>query len=198
MAHKADGAGRANGDGGSTASGPGPGSGQGPGPGAAVRPLREPLDIYLNDHLLGATSGSELARRIAKQHAMSPAGGTLVRIADEIDQDRAALLRVMRALGVPVRRYRMGAGWLLEKAGRMKTNGFLVRRSPLSSVLELEALGLGVEGKRLMWEALRLLDGPRSSALDEGELERLLRRAREQGETLEGLRRVAAARVLDR
>lgn len=189
MAHKADGAAGANGH-----RGDAPGSG----PGAALRPLREPLEIYLNDHLLGATSGGELARRIAEQHAMSPAGGTLVRIADEIAQDRAALLRIMRRLGVPVRRYRMGAGWLLEKAGRMKTNGFLVRRSPLSSVLELEALGLGVEGKRLMWEALRRLDGPRSSALDGGELERLLGRAREQGETLEELRRDAAARVLDR
>jgi hypothetical protein len=165
--------------------------------GTAVGPLRAPLAIYLNDHLLGATSGSELARRVAKQHAMSPAGATLVRIADEIAQDRAALLRMMRRLGIPVRRYKMAAGWLLEKAGRTKTNGSLVRRAPLSSVVELEGLRLGVEGKRLMWRALRCLNGPQSSVLDEEELARLQRRAEEQGEALEGLQRKAAAGVLD-
>ncbi|RAJ68912.1 hypothetical protein K378_01801 [Streptomyces sp. Amel2xB2] len=163
----------------------------------AVHPLREPLAVYLNDHLLGATAGGELARRVAKQHARSPAGGTLVRVADEIAEDRGALLRVMLRLGVPPRRYRMAAGWLLEKAGRVKSNGFLLRRAPLSSVLELEALRLGVEGKRLMWQALRGLDGPRSSLLDDAELARLLNRAHEQAEALEDLQRTAAAGVLD-
>ncbi|WP_314174064.1 hypothetical protein [Streptomyces winkii] len=159
-------------------------------------PLRTPLAIYLNDHLLGATSGSELARRIAKQHAKSPAGGALIRVADEIAQDRAALLGIMRDLGVPARRYKTGVGWLLEKAGRAKTNGFLVRRAPLSSVLELEALRLGVEGKRLMWQALSALSGPGSAVLDDEQLARLLRRAREQGETLEELQLAAAKGVL--
>jgi hypothetical protein len=161
-------------------------------------PMRAPLAIYLNDHLLGATSGTELARRIAKQHAMSPAGAALVRVADEIAQDRGALLRIMRDLGVPVRRYKMGVGWLLEKAGRAKTNGFLVRRAPLSSVLELEALRVGVEGKRLMWQALRALSGPQSAVLDEEQLTQLLRRAREQSGTLEELQLKAATGVLDR
>ncbi|OEV09611.1 hypothetical protein AN218_21280 [Streptomyces nanshensis] len=162
-----------------------------------MHPLREPLAVYLNDHLLGATAGGELARRVAKQHARSPAGGTLVRVADEIAEDRGALLRVMLRLGVPPRRYRMAAGWLLEKAGRVKSNGFLLRRAPLSSVLELEALRLGVEGKRLMWQALRGLEGPRSSLLDDAELARLLNRAHQQAEALEDLQRTAAADVLD-
>lgn len=160
-------------------------------------PMKAPLAIYLNDHLLGATSGSELARRIARQHAMSPAGGTLIRIADEIAQDRSALLRIMHDLGVPVRRYKMGAGWLLEKAGRAKTNGFIVRRAPLSSVLELEGLRVGVEAKRLMWQALRALSGPQSAVLDEEQLTELLRRAREQGEKLEELQLKAATGVLE-
>ncbi|SCK45484.1 hypothetical protein [Streptomyces sp. WMMB 322] len=165
---------------------------------SAVAPMRAPLAIYLNDHLFGATLGSELARRVAKQHAMSAAGATLVRLADEIAQDRATLLLIMRDLGVPVRRYKMGAGWLLEKAGRTKTNGFLVRRAPLSSVIELENLRLGVEGKRLMWLALRAMGGPQSSVLDDEQLSRLLDRAQEQSATLEELRLRAAADVLSR
>jgi hypothetical protein len=160
-------------------------------------PMTEPLPIYLNDHLLGATSGTELARRIAKQHAASPAGSALVRVADEIAQDRMALLRIMRDLGVPVRRYRMTAGWLLEKAGRLKSNGSLVRRAPLSDLLELEALRLGVEGKKLMWQALSSLDGPPAAVLDEDRLAELLRRAQGQIETIEGLQIKAAKGVLD-
>lgn len=163
----------------------------------AAGPMRTPLPIYLNDHLLGATIGTELARRVAKQHAMSPAGATLVRIADEIAQDRTTLLHMMRDLGVPVRRYRIGAGWLLEKAGRLKTNGFLLRRAPLSSLLELEALRLGVEGKRLMWQALRTLGGPQSSVLDDERLSELLRRAHGQGKALEELQVKAAKGILE-
>lgn len=163
---------------------------------APAGPMR-PMAIYLNDHLLGATSGSELARRVAVQHAKSAAGATLVRVADEIDQDRTSLLRIMQTLGVPVRRYKAAAGWLLEKAGRAKTNGFLIRRAPLSSVLELEGLRVGVEGKRLMWQALRALEGPQSTVLDREQLDGLLRRAREQAQTLEELQIKAATGVLD-
>ncbi|NLU73120.1 hypothetical protein HCC61_10580 [Streptomyces sp. HNM0575] len=159
--------------------------------------MRAPLSVYLNDHLLGATVGTELARRIARQHATSPAGAALVRVADEIAQDRTALLRMMRDLGVPVRRYRIGAGWLLEKAGRVKSNGFLLRRAPLSSVVELEALRLGVEGKRMMWQALSALEGPPSAVLDDERLAELLRRAHGQGKTLEELQLKAAKGVLD-
>jgi hypothetical protein len=168
-----------------------------PGIAAHAAPLTEPLALYLNDHLLRATSGSELARRIAKQHAMSPAGQTLVRVADDVAQDRAALLRIMSDLGVPVRLHKIFTGWLLEKAGRARTNGLLVRRAPLSSVLELEALRLGVERRRLMWQALRSLSrSGRNSGLDEGQLTDLVQRATNQAEVLEELQLQAATGVL--
>lgn len=168
-------------------------------PGTAARSVHmtAPLAIYLNDHLLGATSGAELARRVAKQHARSPAGQTLVRLADDVAQDRAALLRIMKDLGVPARRYRIVAGWVLEKAGRAKTNGFVLRRAPLSSMVELEALRVGVEGKRLMWQALLALNGTRSRDLDAEQLTELHQRALTQGEVLEGLQLQAATGILD-
>lgn len=159
--------------------------------------MTAPLALYLNDHLLGATSGTELARRVAKQHARSPAGQTLVRLADDVAQDRSALLRIMRDLGVPARRYRIAAGWVLEKAGRAKTNGFVLRRAPLSSIVELEALRVGVEGKRLMWQALIALNGTRSRALDAEQLTELHQRALTQGEVLEGLQLQAVTGILD-
>ncbi|MFC4496524.1 hypothetical protein ACFPA8_20565 [Streptomyces ovatisporus] len=160
--------------------------------------MREPLAIYLNDHLMGATSGSELARRVAKQHAQTPAGAALVRMADEIAQDRAELLRIMDDLGIPVRRYKIGIGWAVEKAGRAKTNGFLVRRAPLSSLVELESLRAGVEAKRLMWQALRASGTDRTGGLGADRLTELLHRARRQLETLEDLHLQVAGAVLEK
>ena len=48
-------------------------------------------------------------------------------------QDRVALLKIMATLGIPVRTYKVFAGWIGEKAGRLKFNGRLFARSPLSS-----------------------------------------------------------------
>ena len=53
---------------------------------------------------------------------------------------------MMKALGVPVRAYKPGFAWLGEKAARLKLNGRLLARSPLSSLEEVEMLRLGVEG----------------------------------------------------
>jgi hypothetical protein len=58
------------------------------------------LGIYLNDHLAGATAGTELAHRTARSHRDGKNGGTFRRLAAEIGQDRAALLDIMAALGL--------------------------------------------------------------------------------------------------
>ena len=50
------------------------------------------LGIYLNDHLAGATAGTELARRMARSHRGQEESGPLNRLAAEIAQDRSALL----------------------------------------------------------------------------------------------------------
>ncbi|MGH3311209.1 MAG: hypothetical protein ACRDP3_11590 [Streptomyces sp.] len=168
--------------------------------GAAARPpgrTVSPLADYLNSHLLRLTNGGELARRIATQHARSPAGLTLIRIADEVAQDRAALLRIMGDLGVPARRYESLAGWLLEKAGRARSNGFLARRTSLSSLLELEALRRDVESTEGMWHALSTLSGPRAERLDPDQLSALIARAQNQADTLESLRLPAATAILN-
>ena len=115
------------------------------------------LGIYLNDHLAGATAGTELAHRMARSHGDEEDSGTLRRLAAEIGQDRTALLDIMAALGIKVRRYKVGAAWIGEKAGRLKFNGRLFARSPLSDLEELEILRLGVEGKAAGWRTLRTL-----------------------------------------
>jgi hypothetical protein len=114
------------------------------------------LGIYLNDHLAGATGGTQLARRAAGGAGGTSASGDLRRFAAEVAQDRATLLQIMAALGLPVRHYKVYAAWIGEKAGRLKFNGHLTSRSPLSSLEELEMLRLGVEGKAAGWRTLRV------------------------------------------
>src|SRR6185437_11132706 len=142
------------------------------------------LGIYLNDHLAGATAGTELAHRTARSHRDGKNGSTLRRVAAEIGQDRAALLDIMAALGIKVRRYKVGAAWVGEKAGRLKFNGRLFARSPLSNLEELEMLRLGVEGKAAGWRTLRTL-ADTDMRLDPARLDELISRAGRQADLLE-------------
>jgi hypothetical protein len=148
-----------------------------------VRPDHELLGIYLNDHLAGATAGMELARRVAGIQRKSAAGDTLHRLAEDITEDRAALIEIMETLGIPIRHYKLYAAWAAEKAGRLKPNGRFRGRSPLSDLIELESLRLGVEGKGALWTVLRKL-ADTERRLDGRRLDTLIERAQAQARLL--------------
>ena len=160
-------------------------------PEADVTRVRSELGIYLNDHLAGATAGTELARRLASSPQEPEVRAELRQLADEVAQDRAELLRITKDLGFRVRRYKARAGLLAERVGRLKSNGRLIRRSPLSTLLELEMLRLGVEGKAAGWRTLLQLSAD-VGKIDRARLEELLTRAGRQAEVLESLRERAA------
>ncbi|MFD9126359.1 hypothetical protein [Kitasatospora sp. NPDC059571] len=122
---------------------------------------------------------------------MGPDAPGLDRLAEEILEDRDELVRLMASLGVRPRWHRMALGALAEKAGRLKTNGRLVRRSPLSDLLEAEALRSGVQGKTALWRALRTAI---SDDVLAARLERLEERARRQADVLDA-RHAEAARL---
>jgi hypothetical protein len=155
------------------------------------------LGIYLNDHLAGATAGTELAHRMARSHQNRELEetGDLQRLAVEISQDRATLLDIMAALGVAVRGYKVGAAWIGERAGRLKFNGHLLTRSPVSDLEELEMLRLGAEGKAAGWRTLRTL-ADTDARLDAARLDELISRARGQADRLEELRVRASRQIL--
>lgn len=156
--------------------------------------MMDELGIYLNDHLAGATAGTELAQRAAGARRGTTAGEVILRIAGEIAEDRRALLEIMTALDVPVQRYKVCAGWLAEKAGRVKPNGRLVSRAPLSDLVELEAMRLGIEGKAAAWRALRAV-ADHDDRIEAARLDELLVRASRQADTIEELRGQTARRL---
>jgi hypothetical protein len=140
---------------------------------------RDLLTIYLGDHLGGATFGAELARRAAASNQETEFGPELAQLASEIEADRRELEQIIEALGRPRDRIKPAAGWLVEKAGRLKPNGRLLSYSPLSRVIELEGLAGGVNAKLALWRALRAVvaDEPR---LEAHALDRLISRAETQ------------------
>jgi hypothetical protein len=119
------------------------------------------LRIYLQDHLAACTGTLELARRAHGANRGTAFDRPLAELRDEIETDRAALTDVMARLGVGPDRLKETAAWSAEKAGRLKLNGRVRGYSPLSRVLELEALELLLHGMRRVWLTLGSLHDAR-------------------------------------
>lgn len=115
------------------------------------------LGLYLSDHLTGATAGAARAERMSADTIDTPLYGRLSETAQEIRLERAFLKRVIADLGLRRRRHRQAAAWLGERLGRLKTNGAIVRRSPLTLVLEAELMRSAVLAKLGMWRVLEEL-----------------------------------------
>lgn len=138
------------------------------------------LRIYLRDHHAASAGGVALARR---------ALGSTHPLTKQIARDRRTLEEVMRQLDVPPSGMKVGLVRMAERLGRLKLNGRLFKRSPLSRVIELETLVVGVRGKESLWTAL-LTAGHRPPGID---LDALAESARTQAREVDELRLVAVA-----
>ena len=152
------------------------------------------LGIYLNDHLAGATVGVELVRRARRSNRGTELGRFLEGLQIEVEEDRRTLEDVIRQLGFRPSAAKRAAAVVVERAGRLKPNGQITGYSPLSRVLELEGLTIGVAGKRSLWRNLRDAAGT-ADRLVGVDLDRLLERAEDQLAGIEGHRVEAARRA---
>jgi len=152
------------------------------------------LAIYLDDHLAGSTVGVELVRRLVASNDDDPDFGPPLReICAEIEADRTTLDRLMKRLETSRNPVKPALAWAGEKLGRLKLNGQLRGYSPLSRLVELEALGIGITGKLRMWTALEHTLG---SDLPDFDFRQLAERATQQRRVVEELHLEAAARAL--
>ena len=147
------------------------------------------LAIYLQDHLAGATAGLQLARRARGSNEGTPLGEFLERLADEIEEDRDTLREIMDELGVSQDKVKNALGWGAEKLGRLKPNGQLTGYSPLSRIVELEGLHVGISGKLSLFQNLRAVFGEQIAGRN---LDGLVSRATRQLEELTEFRAEAA------
>ncbi len=110
--------------------------------------------IYLNDHRAGASGGTRLARRLAASNTPGPYAEKLRDVADSISIDTATLDAIRDAWGVDGGAVKRVGAIVMERVGRLKMNGHFLEYSPLSRVLEIEALMSGVQAKRQLWRSL--------------------------------------------
>ncbi|MGH3811678.1 MAG: hypothetical protein ACRDUV_04370 [Pseudonocardiaceae bacterium] len=142
------------------------------------------LETYLNDHLAGSATGSELANKVSSEYADTRFGPFLAELAREIEQDKMTLEGLMERLGIPRSPTKQAAGWITEKVTRLKLSETMTGDQDLKRLLEFETLSLGIEGKLLMWRTLiEVSDShPELAATD---LARLAKRAETQRASLE-------------
>jgi hypothetical protein len=155
----------------------------------------EALATYLNDHLAGAVAALELLEQLESERAGSDEARSLARVRNEIEADRQELEGLMDQLGVARSAPRQATAWLTEKISELKLFIDDPGHGALRRLEALEAISLGIEGKRGLWRALGAA-AENAPALASPEYARLERRAAEQRDLVEGLRLEAAKEAL--
>ena len=153
------------------------------------------MDVYLNDHLGGATLGSDLAEQIRDQSEGTPLGDVMTTIAAEIEEDREALVELMERMGTSRNPVKQVTGWVAEKASRVKFSGVTSGEPDQGLFMALESLRLGVAGKKGLWLILQQVRSEYDGLADL-DLARLIERADTQEQTLERERIAAGTRAL--
>jgi hypothetical protein len=154
---------------------------------------QQPLAIYLRNHEAAAQGGRDLFRRTAASQRDRPYAGELAELSNEIEQDLQTLRAIMRAVRVSPNRVQGLVFRLGERVGRLKPNGRLLGRAPLSDLIEIEGLLDAVRAKAAGWQALSCVAAPEWSEV--ADMQMLYERALDQAERLNAIHRKVAARV---
>jgi hypothetical protein len=155
---------------------------------------QQPIHVYLNDHLAGATAGVELVKQAAERHD-GDLGEFFAQLADEIAGDHNTVTSLMDQMGA----HASGAKEVLAKAGSVvsetKFSGESMDDPEFGTFLTLETLSIGVEGKLCMWKALKVVEDeyPELKSVD---IDTLAERAQSQRDRIEGKRLEVAGSAL--
>ena len=112
------------------------------------------ISVYLQNHLAAARGGIELFRRVTANHRQSPIEGDLAGLTTEVDEDLRGIRDLAEKVGARENILMSAVSKVGERVGRLKPNGSLLHRTPLTSVIELEALRDAVAAKAAGWDAL--------------------------------------------
>ncbi len=152
-----------------------------------------PVSTYTNDHLGGSAGALDLLATLRGHAHTAQFERVLDGVTADIEEDRDALIEIMQRLGVEPGVVKQAGARVGEKLMRAKSSNVVTGDEDLSRLLELEALCIGIAGKRAGWLALQAAD---RSELADVDFDRLLARADNQRERLEPYRLDAAAAAL--
>jgi hypothetical protein len=153
------------------------------------------LATYLNDHLAGSVAALDLLTHLQTLYAGTPFAGVLASLAADVAADRQELEALLGQLQIPVSRTRQVTAWLAEKLTALKLRLDDPAGGALRRLEALEAVALGIEGKRALWRALEAA-AAEVSVLRGVDYARLSQRAEEQRQRVEAVRVTAATTAL--
>jgi hypothetical protein len=157
---------------------------------------RKLLGIYLNDHLAALVSARELAKR-ANAGATDNETRAIARdLVAHLTRSERELERLLSELGVRPSRVKRALASAAEKGGRVKLNGHVVSRSPLSDLVELEGLSALLQYEAALWRVLA--DAIPELARPEGDFGNRERDARDWRDGLTARARSVAPKALGR
>lgn len=143
------------------------------------------LAVHLRDHDALLVAAGELAKRMSSSERPDEERAFAAELGRLASDDRDGLEQFLRRLGSAPSRARATAVTAAEKLGRLKLNGRVLRRSPLSAVTELEGSRLLLASDRDLWAGLAHLKIGPADAVERAQ------RAEQLLETAETLRLAA-------
>jgi hypothetical protein len=114
----------------------------------------EELTNYLNDHLAGSVGALELLDRLIETYEGKPLGKFFRDLRRDVEHDQEQLKELIQKLGAAESTVRKAGAWIAEKFSRSKIDLGEGSKAELGLFLALEALILGITGKRSLWRAL--------------------------------------------
>jgi hypothetical protein len=153
------------------------------------------IGTYLNDHLAGSEVALELLKHVEAAQDGTDLGRFCAALRGEITADRRELEGLMARLDLPESRARKASAWLTEKLTGWKLRVDDPAGGPLRLLEAIEAVSLGIEGKRSLWRALKAAaaGAPALRILD---YDRLIERAEGQRGRVEEVRLEIAQQAL--
>ena len=152
---------------------------------------RQALIAYLRDHLSGADMAIRVVHRLGSTHQGTEDGTLFRRLSKEFEEDRSVVRTLLTQLGASGRSIKRAAGFASGTVLSVTAGG---EPGDLSLLRTLEALAIGVQGKRCLWRALQNLRTV-PSTVDGMNFVELEAKAVRQWEAIEERRRALVART---
>lgn len=132
------------------------------------------LTRYLNDHLAGSSGALLLIQQLVDSHDSPEAKEFFASLKEEVAADRALLEGLLERMDRSPSKFLKAAGDVAARVGGIKLMWEGVEPGKLGLFEALEMLAIGVQGKRLLWLALREISCwfPEWNGIDFARLER--------------------------
>ena len=157
----------------------------------STRRRRQALIAYLRDHLSGSDVATRVVHRLASAHRSTEEWPLFRRLSHELEAERSVVRSLLTRLGASERSMKRAASYASAAVLSVTSGG---EPGDLSLLRTLEALAVGVQGKRCLWRTLQSLPTMPSpaGALSFADLEDMAVR---QWEAIEECRRGLVART---